>query len=211
MLVKSIASCCALTALLAATTANAKSPLNWPDWYAGLHVGVNSYDSANTLTPQNTGTSYGVDADAGYIFGASLGYAPTTGNPLIDATRWEVEYSFRDNGLSAVDTTPQGGELLSHTAMANVILDYTNPTIFTPYVGAGYGFSEFDFDGDDETATAWQFLAGVDYTPEDIPPVSVGLRYRYMDTEEGPITYEDELSDLTYENHSVELTSQLRF
>lgn len=180
-----------------------------PGWYVELHGGYNAYDSGNTLTSPTARRS--VDADDGLILGAALGYRAATGHAWLDAARVEVEYSFRSNPLVAVGTTPQGGDLLSHTAMVNVLYDFTNPTVFTPYLGAGYGFSEFDLDGDDETAEAWQVLLGVDYVPDFSDRVLWGLRYRYLDTDTGPVTYSGQLSDLTYENHSVEVTSRLRF
>lgn len=200
----------AVTVGLSATSAFAQSPPDRPGWYVALHAGMNIYDSGNTLST-DAYSSYPVSADDGYIIGAAAGYKPTTGMVLLDATRWEVEYSFRGNPLESVGNTPQSGDLLSHTVMANLLVDFSNPTIFTPYVGAGYGFSEFDFDGDDETAEAWQFLAGLDYFPVENPSVIWGMRYRYLDTEEGGIVYDDDLALLSYDNHSVEVTSQLRF
>lgn len=180
-----------------------------PGWYASLHGGYNAYSDDNSLS--DPAVSYGVEADAGFVLGAALGYRPNSGHSWLDAARFEVEYSFRSNPLSSVGANPQGGDLLSHTAMFNVLYDFTNATIFTPYVGAGYGFSEFDFDGDDETAEAWQVMLGVDYVPQFADAVHWGLRYRYLDTASGPIRYNNQYSDLTYDNHSVEVTSRLRF
>lgn len=180
----------------------------FPGWYAAIHAGTNHYSDDNTLTYGMTTET--VEADMGYILGASAGYKPQTGT-WFDMFRAEAEYSFRGQSLSAVGSTPRGGDLLSHTFMANVIADFSNPTIFTPYTGVGYGFTEFDFDGDDETVTAWQFLAGVDLTPSDEEQVVWGVRYRYLDSDAGPITYNGALANMTYETHSIEATTRLHF
>lgn len=204
-----LSSCAFVSAsLFAAGAAFAEEP-RWPNWYVGLHAGMNAYDEDNTLT--TAGSAFGVEADEGYILGVSVGYKPDTDVLLLDAMRIEAEYSFRGNGLGNVGAAPQSGDLLSHTLMANVLMDFENPTIFTPYIGAGLGISEFDFNGDDETADAWQMLAGVDYTPADDLPMTWGVRYRYLDGGDGGIQYNKIPSTLTYENHSFEMTSQLRF
>lgn len=200
---------CALAATcLASPAAHAMDIPELPGWYVAIHAGVNNYSDDNTI-------SYGVttetvEADAGYIIGASAGYKPQTGT-WVDMFRAEAEYSFRGQSLSAVGATPVNGDLLSHTFMANLIVDFSNPTIFTPYTGLGYGFSEFDFDGDDETVSAWQFLAGVDVTPTDDEQLVWGIRYRYLDTGAGPVEYNNQPADMTYDNHSIEATTRLHF
>jgi opacity protein-like surface antigen len=199
-----------LSCLLAGSFPVAGHAGSLPAWYIALHGGYNAYDDGNEMaTPAGNAS---VETDSGYILGAAIGVRPVTDeNNWLSGFRTELEYSFRNNPLSAVGTQTQSGDLQSHTAMGNVIYDFANPTIFTPYVGAGYGFSEFDFNGDDETVDAWQMLIGIDYASTPASKVHWGVRYRYLDTSSGPIMYNNTLSHLTNENHSFEIMSRLHF
>src|SRR5690606_12244614 len=127
----------------------------------GLNAGWvkgDSYDVSGVATGE-------LKTDDGYLLGGSLGYVPPTEIPFLNMTRYELEYTYRDNdGKSAALDS-----ISSSTAMFNMLVDFHNKTNWTPYVGAGLGYTWAKFEttlGDaSDSAFAWQLLAGLEYEP----------------------------------------------
>lgn len=204
-----------LAASMLASAAHAEA--RWPNWYVGLHGGVNWAPDSDLKT--NT-TNVKLESKTGFIAGASLGYAPPVEEGFFSNTRWELEYSFRSNDNDVVGPTPITGQVQSSTFMANMIYDFTNDTRFTPYLGAGAGFSSIQFDtptgaptdeNPSDTVFAYQFIGGLEYAPVTMPMTAWGIRYRYMDTDGAQYNSGGETYKLEYDSHSVEATGRFRF
>lgn len=195
------ASLAALATTLIATAAHAEK--RWPNWYVGLNAGW-SMDDDYDATTAGVGTSVGTDG--GYLLGASLGYVPSTEVPFFNMTRYEIEYTYRDNDAEFGNTDFQ-----AHNLMGNLIVDFVNDTRWTPYVGGGLGVARVDVGGGDDTSFAWQLMAGLDYAPESLPMTVWGLRYRYMDADEVDINNGLTTTTYEYDAHSIEATARFRF
>lgn len=191
-----------LAATMFAGTANAEP--RWPNWYVGLHGGWSMDDDYDSTA---AGTTTEVGTDGGYIVGASLGYVPPTELPFFNMTRYELEYSFRRNDVEA----PGSGEVDVQSGMANMLIDFTNETNWTPYVGGGLGMASIDVDGDDDSVFAWQLMAGLDYAPEAMPMTVWGLRYRYLGAQDADINAGGVPTEFEYDNHSIEAAARFRF
>lgn len=200
------ASLAILATAFIASSAHAEK--RWPNWYLGLNAGMNFNPDNDIFT---AGGSADIDTDAGYIVGATLGYVPPTEVPFFDMTRWEVEYNYRANDISSVGGVAFDGDFVSHTAMANMLIDFNNSTRWTPWIGGGLGFSEVDFNGDDETSFAWQLKAGLEYAPASMPMTAWGIQYRYLETADSQVSINGVPAEVDYDNHSVEATARFRF
>jgi opacity protein-like surface antigen len=184
------------------TTAHAEK--RWPNWYVGLHGGWAMDDEYDATT---AGVSTDVDTDGGFIAGASLGYVPPTEVPFFNMTRYELEYSYRENSLES----PLSDEFQSHTLMANMLVDFENKTRWTPYVGGGLGITNIDVGGNDDSDFAWQLMAGLDYAPASMPMTVWGVRYRYLGESDANIETAGVNTQYEYDSHSLEATARFRF
>lgn len=201
----------ALTAFAGVNDANANEK-RWPQWYFGLSGGIAFQDDSDV------GTLGEISYDDGYSFGASLGYKPQADNWFMNHTRFEVEVVHSNSDIDGITAagvpTLLGGQVENLAFMFNSFYDFTNSTRWTPYLGAGAGATRVDFssgvpgiDGE-ETIFAYQFMGGLNYSPEMIPFVDVGLGYRYfasLDPETVP--------GLEVENasHNIELNAHFNF
>jgi opacity protein-like surface antigen len=110
-----------------------------------------------------------------------------------------------DCGGTGRTTNDETAEISALTTLANVYVDAGNWSGFSPYVGAGVGFSyvmiddivsqsgdtSFDVDDVDDWAFAWALMAGVAYNFS--PNLAVDLGYRFLNIEE---VETDELEDV---------------
>lgn len=196
------ASLAILATALVAGSANAEP--RWPNWYVGLHGGWNMDDDYDT----NTGGVNGqVGTDGGFIVGASLGYVPPTEIPFFNMTRYELEYSFRQNDFE----TNGAGELEAHTGMVNMLIDFNNDSRWTPYVGGGLGMANIEMANEDDTTFAWQLMAGLEYAPETLPMTAWGVRYRYLGTNDPEFETLGVTTETEYDAHSIEASARFRF
>lgn len=197
------ASFAVLAVALMSSAAHAEK--RWPNWYVGLNAGWSMDDDYDTTT---AGVGGETGTDGGYLLGASLGYVPPTEVPFFDMTRWELEYTYRNNDAETAGV----GDFEMHTIMANMLVDFENETRWTPYVGGGLGMGRLDIGGENDSNFAWQLMAGLDYAPEAMPMTVWGLRYRYLgssdyDIETAPAT----TTEVEYDAHSLEATARFRF
>lgn len=152
------------------------------------------------VMPDDLENGRDISLDESYALGVKAGY-------IIPATKkWlavELEYAYL--GEQDLDEFGADGEFSANNLMLNAILRYPEGRIH-PYAGAGIGwsFAEFKASGpgiarvdDDDSAFAWQLMAGVNF--EITPSWSADLSYRYMQAE-----YEFSGSDdKTSRNHMV--------
>lgn len=191
--------------------AQAEEP-RWPNWYVGLHGGVNIMADSEIST--SAGSS-DLDSDEGFLGGASFGYVPPTQVPFFNMTRWEMEYTYRSNNNDSVDDVEINGKAKAHSFMGNMFVDFENDTSWTPYVGAGLGMANIEYDlgneKDDDNVFAWQLMAGLSFEPKSIPMTVWGIGYRYFDTQDGKYTYAGEPTKIEYVSHGIEGKVRFRF
>ena len=115
------------------------------------------YESYNCTGPNRGaagGWSNSISSDEGVLFGTAIGYH------IRDSRfRVELEYFYRDTGYDETSDVPRAsgvqgdkldqelvrtidrlGSLTSHNLFANLYMDFSSDSRFTPYVGVGVGF-----------------------------------------------------------------------
>ena len=134
--------------------------------------------------------------------------------------------NYYGNGRSVAEI---GLESSIHSLNANVYYDFRNSTPFTPYVGAGIGFSRVNtkfseipyrsliplyFDGsDDKTKFTYNLQAGLDFNFDDHNTIGIGYRYTSLGDGEAPFNMNGyyPVGDVKAKHHAHELTLSYRF
>lgn len=191
----------------------------WPRWYLGLAASL-TYLNDSDISGATTGE---MEFDTGAGFAASLGYMPPFEMAPFNNMRLEAELAYRRNDLDqrvtgGVASTARGA-MRVWSYMANAYYDFRNQTRWTPYFGAGAGGAEVKLGSQsglgntDETDNvfAYQFMAGLTYSPQSMPQTDWGLGYRYFAT--GDVEYATAASrvELEYDSHNIELGARFRF
>lgn len=199
--------------------AHAQTQERWPRWYLGLSgsvVFLNDGDIGGAVTGE-------MEYDVGYGLGAAIGYMPPAGMEPFNSMRFEAELGYRSNDLdqrvTAGVASAARDEIRVWSYMANAYYDFRNTTRWTPYVGAGAGGAKVKLGmqsglgNTDETDNvfAYQFMAGLYYSPQSLPQTDWGLGYRYFAT--GDVEYATAASrvDLEYDSHNIEFGARFRF
>lgn len=141
-----------------------------------------------------------LDYDTGYTLGVALGFMAT---PNVGV---EVEYAYRNADFSG-DARDRAGDRIKvegtskvNAVMVNGLYNFTglaNPQV-VPYVGAGIGAAQLDYEGDSSTWNfAYQAIAGVGY--EVAPQWTLYGEGRWFGTAESKVWPGDNLAtDLSY-------------
>lgn len=128
-----------------------------------------------------------LESEEGLGLGIAAGYA--FGN-----VRLEGEYAYQQNDLETLEISVLGfsasesisGETSSNSFLFNIYYDFKNTSPFTPFLSAGIGLSNVEFDiedeSDDDTVFAYQLGVGLGYAITD--KVSLDVKYRYFGTED---------------------------
>ena len=170
----------------------------WPNWYVGVKGGLNWLQDAD-VKGSNSGK---VSFDDGYSLSAALGYTPAFTLTSVGKGRFELEYRYSKNDLDKGTISGVsgilGGEQESNAIMFNGYYDFAlSSTHWSPYLGAGIGYADVnvdsDFNGialtrDNDNAFAWQLMAGIGYSPENMPFTTWSLGYRYFTTSDLQLT-----------------------
>ena len=147
--------------------------------------------------------------------------------------RVEGEYMYHAKADAKFNyrTAEIGLESKIHSLNANVYYDFRNSTPFTPYVGAGMGFSRVDTksseisysrtgrirgfaDGsDDKTKFTYNLQAGLDFNFDDHNTIGIGYRYTSLGDGEAPFNMNGyyPVGDVKAKHHAHELTLSYRF
>jgi len=176
-------------------------------FYVGLFGGILIPEDADVDWDYIGIESADVDLDNSWTLGLKFGYILPQANWMAV----ELEYNYQGDqdfdeylGTYDLDLNTLGfyndvavsvdGDLSSHNLMANLIFRYPEGRIH-PYVGGGIGvsFGSLEVKGnveslgsatlvdDDDTAFAWQLMAGVNF--EITPTVSADFTYKYFNSD----------------------------
>ncbi len=184
----------AAAALLAGVGASAQAT---EGWYGRADVGysINGEVDVEVFDGEET-FSDTVDLDNDWMADVGLGYA--YGNGL----RAELELARRANELSDL----AGADVDATSLMLNGFYDFNRDGGWQPYVGLGVGYAQVEAGAADDSAWAWQALAGLGMALSDRLTLDVGYRYfQTRDLEFGPI------SDADYTHQAVTLGLRYQF
>ncbi len=206
-----------LAALISLTPFNAAMASETGPLYVGITGG---YTLGSDLEyTESYYPSYDLDIQNTWALGAKIGYTM----PFARAIALEFEYLYLGPDVDQTALTSAGddfyameGDLDVHNFMFNFIAKYPEGR-FHPFLGFGLGFSQVDFScrgterfegkmytysiSYDDTAFAWQILAGVNF--EINRNLSVDLAYRFFMTDT-----DDDYEDYYYHYYGTELEIQ---
>ncbi|MEN8135082.1 MAG: outer membrane beta-barrel protein [Thermodesulfobacteriota bacterium] len=142
----------------------------------------NNSKAANSSTPT---TNYNIEADTGFAVGAAVGY------DFYGYLRIEGEIAYQNNPLTKAKTA--GGDIVLHedidslSFLTNLYCDFTNHSLWTPYLSAGLGAALVNVDDNTgyvgnayDSVFAYQVGAGLAYTFTQ--ELTLELKYRYFAT-----------------------------
>jgi len=174
-------------------------------FYVGVFGGYTMPDDMQVNAP---GLSYDIDMENGGMVGAKFGFIPPEARFL--ALEVELNGMWNDYDRQVVVTTPFSGTEEGDVSLANFMFNvkfrYPEGRLH-PYAGFGIGWSTVTLDGreyadgilvssydEEDTAFAWQFLAGLTY--DITPTIDLELGYRYFYTEP-----DFAVSDVEFKSH----------
>lgn len=192
-----------------------------PSFYTGIH-GELSWVQDTDLDVG--GATVGeLQMDVEYAVGAAVGYRPPVGSGVLANTRYEIELMYRETDFKELNNSVIapggfGGSVESYVAMANAYYDFNTGTRWTPYIGAGLGAAQHNFDSitintdDDDTVLAYQGMIGVAYALEPWQYTQVGFGYRYFGTTDPEFTTSGGASvEHSYDGHNLEAFLRVPF
>jgi opacity protein-like surface antigen len=161
----------------------------------GLYVSGNfgfAMASDSDLTDSTVpGVTVNTEFDTGPALGAALGYD-------FNRFRVEGEISYQKNDVDKIgalgvffDAT---GDATAISFLINGYFDFVNSSAFTPYISAGLGYAQVEFNdlsisgsgfpgsSDDDSVFAYQIGIGVGYALSE--KVTIDVKYRYFGTED---------------------------
>lgn len=161
----------------------------------GLYVSGNlgfAVASDSDLTDSNVpGVTVNTEFDTGLVFGAALGYD-------FNRFRVEGEISYQKNDVDKIGAQgvlfDPSGDTTALSFLVNGYYDFINRSAFTPYISAGLGFAQIEFNNldisgvgfsgssDDDTVFAYQVGIGIGYSLSE--KVTIDVKYRYFGTDD---------------------------
>jgi opacity protein-like surface antigen len=161
----------------------------------GLYVSGNigfAMASDSDLTDSTVpGVTVNTEFDTGLALGAALGYN-------FNRFRVEGEISYQKNDIDKIGSPgvilDPTGDAVALSFLVNGYYDFINSSAFTPYISAGLGFAQVEFNNldisglgfssssDKDTVFAYQIGIGVGYAVTE--KVTIDVKYRYFDTED---------------------------
>ena len=180
------------------------------DWYVAIDVGQHWTGEVN-ITPVSEDVDIGVEQD----WSTSLRVGRNIGE------HWRVEVELSDRPAEYASSYPYffhgdiieeafSGELNATSLMGNVIYDFAPGQRIRPFVGVGVGEASFEVRRDfytdpDESAFAWQALAGASWRLTEA--ASLDFTYRYFASEiETPM-----LDGMSYRNQGLSVGLRYAF
>ena len=183
---KTVLTVAALTVL----TAPISSMATDDSFYIKANVGVGMAMDSDIDNVPNAGDTAKMTYDSGFVGSIAAGY--DFANPL----RLEIELIRQKNDLDITSYnnfygTFNEGDLKTRSFMFNGFYDVDTGSAWTPFIGAGLGWSKLDIndpgfnDSDSDDVFTYQFIGGVAYAFND--QWSVDAQYRFMGTSDATI------------------------
>ena len=183
---KTVLTVAALTAL----TVPMSSMASDDSFYIKANVGVGMAMDSDIDNVPNAGDTAKMTYNSGFTGSLAAGY--DFANPL----RLEIELIRQKNDLDITSYnnfygTFNEGDLKTHSFMFNGFYDVDTGSAWTPFIGAGLGWSKLDIndpgfnDSDSDDVFTYQFIGGVAYAFND--QWSVDAQYRFMGTSDATI------------------------
>lgn len=196
------------------------------DTYVSVFGGYTDVDDLDfTVAPSSR---VDTDFDGGYGLGVAMGRR--LGLPGAN-NRWrvETEVTYRRNDvdshkLNGGQLAGPGGRIDSWSLMVNGLIDFNEPSTFTPYIGAGFGIADVhakDFRAaaipvvldDSDAVFAYQFIAGAGYDVSQ--RTELLAEYRYFATDDPGVTTSPPTgslpNDISYESHNFIIGARFKF
>ncbi len=164
------------------------------DWYGQVFGGYAGLgDSTHDLS--NSPATVDSEYDGGFVLGGSVGRNIPEWSTNSAALRAEIELSYSDNDVDAVNFSGNGpgaegnisGSVASTRLFGNLLVDFDTGTAITPYLGAGLGVAFVDQDivyggapvniSGDDTVFSGQLIAGASYELRDGLSLFGDVRY----------------------------------
>ncbi len=206
---------------LFAEEGNSRWEVNSP-WYIGAH---GEFLWVNDADLERNGTDVGeMRFDLEYAAAVAVGYKPKT-EGFLGNTRYELEFMYRQTDLDKLGGVLApgglGGSIDTFALMANAYYDF--PRIckrwnIRPYIGAGIGLARQEYEtltltlDDSDDVFAYQAMAGLAYTMEQYPAVTMNIGFRYYGTED--ISVRDDLGnryEQAFDSHAIEYGIRYQF
>ncbi|HAK62031.1 MAG: outer membrane beta-barrel protein [Pseudomonadota bacterium] len=154
--------------------------------FVGIMGGANFTDDQD-ISGTGVGINRSVDTDTGWAVLPSIGYRYGNG------VRTELELGYRTNDVDSLSGAVGGsGELTAKSVMLNLLYDFNIGGRVSPYIGAGAGYAQVDYDSvapvgagridDEENVFAYQGIAGLSYWLNN--SVELAAEYRYFATQD---------------------------
>lgn len=178
-------------ATITVLTAPMYSMANDDAFYLKANIGIGMNLDSDVDNISGTTDSAKITYDAGFTGSLAAGY--DFANPL----RMELELIRQKSDLEIftynnIYGNLNEGDLKKHSLMVNVFYDVDTGSAWTPFVGAGLGWSRIDIDApgfnssdSDDDVFAYQFIGGVAYAINE--QWSVDAQYRFKGTSDATI------------------------
>ena len=159
--------------------------------YVSGNIGFAMASDSDITDSTVPGVTVNTEFDTGLAFGAALGYD-------FNRFRAEGEISYQKNDI---DKTGSPGVILDATGDAKALsflingyYNFINSSAFTPYISAGLGFAQVEFNdldisglgfsgsNDEDTVFAYQVGIGIGYAVTE--KVTIDVKYRYIGAED---------------------------
>ena len=196
-----------VAACLFATNANA---LDFQQYVSvkGIYSDMSNEAKSVSTGTENSTKKFKLDDE---VWGAGFAYGVKTG-----PVRTELEFNLHQDAKSRIAADDIDVKMKNDSVMLNAYYDINTGTKFTPYVGAGLGFSHQKVKADDikksSNEFAWQLGAGVSYAATD--NISVDFGYRYVDNGSFTVSREQEGKNMVktdFESESNEFYLGVRY
>ena len=184
-------------------------------FYVGINAGATWVDDAD-FSIQGDDTDAELSFDAGYGVGLAFGHSYTNG------MRSEVEVFYRANDIDefstprrVIDAGESDGEVTSWGAMINGYYDFPASERIKPFIGAGIGYANVEYDSDnledsvDDDVFAYQAMAGCGIAVSK--EVTIDLQYRFLATDDPEFDDSGIEVETEYMTHNVMLGLRFSF
>lgn len=171
----------------------------FPVWYIGLRGSVNTLKGSDLGTYPLPDTDY----DPGFAVGASVGVKlpraihspwPEVSFEAEVSRYWQHIDNDRTNLVFPIMLQSDGERAFDVTAfMANMYLNFQTNTMFTPYIGGGYGWAIAELERDpiapirgetQDEVPAWQVMVGLSFEEDPRALTQWNVGYRYFTSDE---------------------------